>query len=114
MPEDLLALIVKTYGIAGLLIVAPLIACVFLWRGNNSLQAQVVAQAALVAAAEKARGDDQSKRVADTERMAEKLLAVVKEQTALGVESNGLLERLAGSVDKLERHALSGSKGRNS
>lgn len=113
MPEDLLALIMKTYGIAGLLIVAPLIAVVFLWQNNKDLHTQVVAQAALVAAAEKSRGDDQSKRVADTERMAEKLLAVVKEQTALGVESNSLLERLVGSVDKLERHALTNGKGRS-
>jgi hypothetical protein len=113
MPEDLLALIMKTYGIAGLLIVAPIIAVVFLWKNNNALQSQVVAQAALVAAAEKARGDDQSKRVADTERMAEKLLLVVKEQTALGSESNSLLERLVSSVDKLERHALTNGKGRS-
>lgn len=113
MPEELLALIMKTYGIAGLLIVAPIIAVVFLWKNNNALQSQVVAQAALVAAAEKARGDDQSKRVADTERMAEKLLLVVKEQTALGSESNSLLERLVSSVDKLERHALTNGKGRS-
>lgn len=112
--EELLALILKTYGVAGILIVAPMIAVVFLWRGNNALQAQVVAHAALVSAAEKARGDDQSKRVADTERMAGKLLVVVKEQTALGVEQNALLERLVGSVDKLERHALTNTKGRNS
>lgn len=112
--EELLALILKTYGVAGLLIVAPIIACVFLWRGNNALQLQVIAQAALVSAAEKDRGDDQSKRVADTERMAERLLLVVKEQTALGVEQNSMLERLVGSVDKLERHALTNAKGRNS
>jgi hypothetical protein len=45
--------------------------------------------------------------------MAEKLLLVVKEQTALGSESNSLLERLVSSVDKLERHALTNGKGRS-
>ena len=114
MPEDLVTLILKTYGIAGVLILAPFVACFLLWRGNTVLQAQVVAQAALVAAAEKERGNDQNKRVTDTERMMEKLLLVVREQTALGVETNSMLERLVASVDKLERHALTNSKVRSS
>jgi methyl-accepting chemotaxis protein len=108
--EELFQLILKTYGVAGVLILLPVLACIVLWGRVKELQTQL--QEASVAAidAQKARVADQNKRVEDTERMMGKLLEVVREQTSLNTEVKAVLERLSESVDKLERHALNVSK----
>lgn len=109
--EELLNLILKTYGLVGVLILLPAIACVFLFRQNRELHAEVVAQTNLALEAQKDRTKDQQVRVADTERMMEKLLEIVREQTALNTEINGVLTRLSDSVDKLERRSLYNERG---
>jgi len=109
--EDIFQLILRTYGIAGLLILLPVLASVVLWKANREMQDKLLAQTTVALDAQKSRVEDQSRRVEDTERMMQKLLDVIREQTALNAETNAALERLASSVDKLERHAMTASNG---
>lgn len=105
--DELLDLLLKTYGIAGFLVLLPAVAAWLFWKQNNKLHAEVVQQMTVALEAQKQRVEDQAARVADTERMMAKLLEIVREQTALNTETNSILARLSESVDKLERHALS-------
>ena len=109
--EDLLTLILKTYGIAGVLILLPAFAAVALFLQNRTLHTEVVAQTTLALTAQRDRANDQAARVADTERAMLKLLEVVKEQTALNTEINSVMSRLAETVDKLERKLLFSDRG---
>lgn len=113
MPADLLELIVKTYGIVGLLILAPFVSTVALWRAYAGVAKLLSEQSTTALTIESKRVEDAKARVVDTERMMLKLMELVKEQTALGTETNSTMERLHDSVDKLERHALTnGRSGR--
>lgn len=109
--DELLTLVLKTYGLVGVLILLPAAASVVLWWQNKALHAEVVTQTNLALEAQKERTKDQQARVADTERMMEKLLEIVKEQTELNTEINGVMNRLSESVDKLERRTLYGERG---
>lgn len=109
--EELFNLVLKSYGIVGVLVLLPAAASVVLWKQNKELHAEVVAQTNLALEAQKDRTKDQQARVADTERMMEKVVEIVREQTALNTEINGVLSRLGDSVDKLERNVLAGKRG---
>lgn len=109
--EELFNLVLKSYGIVGILILLPAAAAFVLWKQNERLHAEVVAQTTLALEAQKDRTKDQQARVADTERMMEKVVEIVREQTALNTEINGVLSRLGESVDKLERSILVGKRG---
>jgi single-stranded DNA-specific DHH superfamily exonuclease len=82
--EDLAQLVIKTYGIAGLIMISPFIAVVFLWR-------HCVSQAK-EQAAEISRINEQ--RVAELKATTEKLVALISEQSALNKETNMALERV--------------------
>lgn len=109
--DELLTLVLKTYGLVGVLILLPAAASIVLWRQNKALHEEVVSQTNLALDAQKERTKDQQTRVADTERMMEKLLEIVKEQTALNTEINGVMSRLSESVDKMERRTLFNERG---
>lgn len=109
--DEILTLVLKTYGLVGVLILLPAAAAIFLFRENKLLHSEVIAQTTLALEAQKDRTKDQQARVADTERMMEKLLEIVKEQTALNTEINGVMSRLSESVDKLERRTLYNERG---
>lgn len=102
--EDLLQLVLKSYGIVGVMLLLPVAACVVLWRQNLALHAEVVSQSNVAL-------DAQKQRSADQERMTEKLLEVIKEQTELNTEINGVLSRVGITVEKLERNALISKRG---
>lgn len=109
--DELLTLVLKSYGIVGILILLPAAAAFVLWKQNKELHAEVVAQTSLALDAQKDRTKDQQARVADVERLMEKVIEIVREQTALNTEINGVLSRLGESVDKLERTILAGKRG---
>lgn len=108
--DELLTLIVKSYGLVGVLIVLPIGAAVVLWIQNKGLHLEVLKQTQIALEAQKERTEDQKTRVADTERMMERLMDVVREQTALNTELNSVLTRVSESVEKLERRTFLGDR----
>jgi single-stranded DNA-specific DHH superfamily exonuclease len=89
--EDLAQLIIKTYGIAGLIMLSPFVAVVFLWR-------HCVSQAK-EQAAEISRINEQ--RVAEVKATTEKLIALISEQSALNKETNMALDRVGDALSYL-------------
>ena len=85
--EELLQLIAKTYGLVGLLIVAPFVATVYLWKQNAKLHAEVVfaTQAATKAT---------EQRVTDAQQITTKIIALVEEQAGLNKETNIALDQV--------------------
>ena len=108
--EELLQLVWKSYGLVGFLILLPVVACVFLWRQNLALQKNVMEQAGVALDVQKQRSSDHAKRLSDYERMMETLVKLVREQTALNAETNSVLGRVSETVERLERHILSGGR----
>ena len=45
--EDLFQLVLKSYGIVGVMLLLPVAACVVLWKQNLALHAEVVAQSSV-------------------------------------------------------------------
>ena len=87
--EDLLQLIVKTYGLAGLIMLSPFIAVVFLWRHNISQAKEI------------ARINEQ--RVQDSKAISDKLMVIVGEQSGLNKETNMALERVGDMMSVLSQ-----------
>lgn len=109
--EELLQLVWKSYGLVGFLILLPVVACVFLWKQNLALHKDVAVQSGVAFDVQRQRTNDQSKRLADYERMMETLVQLIKEQSALNAETNGVLTRMNETVERLERHILSNGRG---
>jgi hypothetical protein len=85
--EELIQVIVKSYGIVGILFMAPMVAVVYLWRHNNKLQGEVVL-------ATQAATRAQEQRVTDAQSTSHKLLEVLSEQSALNKETNIALDQV--------------------
>lgn len=88
-------LVYKTYGLVGLIILAPGVACVFLWRENKNIHGAHVRQ--LQAANDKVAAALQQ-RVVDAQAITNKLVEIVSEQASVNKETNLALAQL---VDKL-------------
>jgi hypothetical protein len=78
--EDLAQLILRTYGLVGLIILSPFIALVVLWRANVALQKSITAL--------------QEARIEDTKGISDRLITIVAEQSSLNKETNMALERV--------------------
>lgn len=78
--EEVIQLIAKTYGVAGLIMLSPFVAVVFIWR-HSILQGK-----------ELARINEQ--RVVEARAIIDKLIVIVGEQSALNKETNIALERV--------------------
>lgn len=78
--DELFQLFAKTYGIAGLLVLAPFIGIFYLWRQNVKLHKSV--------------GDVQEKRIEDAKAISTKLMEIVEEQGAQNRESNIALDQV--------------------
>jgi hypothetical protein len=79
--NDIVELILKTYGIAGILLLMPFIAVVVLFKENKSLHADVLAA--------------QVKRVEDAQAISTKLIEIVSNQSALNKETNLALDKIS-------------------
>jgi hypothetical protein len=97
--EELLLLVQKTYGLVGLLIIAPFVGLVYLFRQNVKLHDDVVK------AIEKV-GSAQEQRVNDAQAINLKLLDVVKEQSALNTEANVAMERLGDALNDIQNRLI--------
>jgi hypothetical protein len=85
--EEIIQLVTKTYGLVGLLLVAPIVAVVYQWKQNNKLHAEVIK-------ATQESTEAQKQRVADAQAISNKLLDVVSEQSALNKETNIALDQV--------------------
>lgn len=85
--DDFIQLITKTYGLAGVLMFAPIIAVIYLWKHSQTLQDK------LQLANDKVNEVHQ-KRVEDSKQVADKLMEMVQEHAELSKETNIALERI--------------------
>lgn len=97
--DEIIQLVVKSYGIIGLLLLSPFVGIFFLWRQNQALSKDVAALTAtsgtmLVASNEKIV-EAQKQRVADAHAIMDRLITMVNEQSGLNKETNLALERLS-------------------
>ena len=107
--DELIQLILKTYGIVGLLILAPFVGLVVVWRENRTTMRTHTAELAAVHkqhALEMAASQDkvstaQVQRVDDAQRISSKLMELASSTSALSAETNMALERLHETVTVL-------------
>ena len=105
--EELLALITKTYGLVGLLMLFPFAACYFLWKENKRLTT-VIQTNAEEGAKHLQESNDRvveatKQRVVDAQAVTSKLVELVSEQSASSKETNLALDHIS--------EILSGLKG---
>lgn len=87
--EEILQLLFKTYGLLGLLLMAPFIAVHFLWKDNKSLRKEL--------------SELNKQRIDDAHQVSTSLIKTVTEQSVLNKETNLILERMGETLDRLER-----------
>lgn len=122
--DALFELIIKTYGLVGLLIAAPFVAAVYLWRDNVKIRTDYssaistlhASHANIIAALNSERHKElveanaerlkqlsesndkvvkaQEQRVADAQAVRDKLVDMISEQAAMNRETNVVLDRV--------------------
>jgi hypothetical protein len=97
--EELVQLVFKSYGIVGLLLVAPLVALKFMWAHAKDLQVQLQAANDRV-------NDVHGQRVKDAQQVAEKLIVMVQEHAELSKETNMALDRVGDMLSILQNNAV--------
>jgi len=85
--DELVQLIVKTYGIAGLIMLSPFLMLMYVWRHNQRLAAEV--------------SRVQESRVNDAKAISEKMLTMVEEQAGLNKETNIALDQVRDLLSKI-------------
>ena len=138
--NEIVELVAKTYGIVGLLILAPVAATVYLWKYVINLQktltekdAEYIKQVIEVTRKNiedlnklhQSRLDDilkanlqvlsvQEKRVTDAQEVVGRLVTMISEQTAMNTETNLALERVGDFIANISNgkpHSHSSSSG---
>lgn len=97
--EEIFLLFYKTYGLIGLIILAPFVACFYLWRENKNLHGFHVRQ--LQSANDRVASALQQ-RVVDAQAITNKLVEIVSEQAAVNKETNLALDRLENKLAVLK------------
>lgn len=97
--DELIQLVVKSYGIIGLLLLSPFVAVWVLWRQNLSLHKEAneaeVRHGAALAEANTKIIDAQKQRVDDAKQITDRMVMMIGEQSGLNKETNLALERLS-------------------
>ena len=101
--KELILLVQKTYGLVGLLILAPFIAVVYLFKQNVALHGDVGKAMEKTTAA-------QEQRVNDAQAINLKLLDVMKEQSSLNTEANTAMERLGDALNDIQTRLITDGK----
>jgi len=78
--DELVQLIAKTYGIAGLIMLSPFVMLGYVWKNNVKLHDQV--------------SKVQEARVNDAKAMSDRMLELVGEQAGLNKETNIVLDQV--------------------
>jgi hypothetical protein len=108
--EDILQLVFKSYGLIGVFLVLPGVACIFLWKENKRLTAQL--QANHEEAAKKIQEcndriiEAHRTRVTDAQAISTRLMAMAGEQASTNKETILALDRLG---EMLSNHIGHGS-----
>lgn len=97
--EELAQLILKTYGIAGLLLLTPLIAVKLIWDHSKE-------QGRQLQAANERVNETHAKRVDDAKQIADRLMGMVQEHAELSKETNMALERVGDLLSILQNSAV--------
>lgn len=87
--EELITLILKSYGIIGLIMCSPFVAVVFLWKNVIALHKELYKVHEM--------------RINDAKAVSEKLMMIVQEQSSLNKETNLILERVGESLSYLAK-----------
>jgi hypothetical protein len=98
--EELIQLISKTYGIVGLLILAPVVALGFLYKDHRKL---IHSNAKQVEDWETRIAQVQEQRVKDAQEVTKKLMEIVGEQSSLSKETNLALDRIGEVLDNVSK-----------
>lgn len=93
--DSFIKLISETYGLAGLLILSPLIGMIYLWKHNQQLQTTIQELNDKVVEAQK-------QRVEDAQKVTEKLVEMVSEHAGLAKETNLALDRVGDTLSLLQ------------
>jgi len=89
--DELFTLIYKSYGLVGILVISPVVACIYIWRENKALH---LATARQIAASHERVASALQQRVTDAQSITNKLVEIVSEQAAVNKETNLALDRL--------------------
>ncbi len=96
--EELISLITKTYGIAGLIMLSPFVGLVVVWRHNVKLQDKIHSQhevhTAALNFAHEALAKVQESRVADAKATSDKILTFVAENAKVSSETVQALDQV--------------------
>jgi hypothetical protein len=97
--EELIQLVIKSYGVIGLVMLSPFVGVWFLWKQNQKLHDTIAALTSSSAERIVVAGDRiveaQKQRVTDAQAIMDRLVTMVTEQSGLNKETNLALERLA-------------------
>lgn len=88
-------LIQDTYGLAGLLILSPLIGMMYLWKNNQKLQGDIQTMNERIVDAHKQRVDD-------AQNVSDKLIQMVSEHASLAKETNLALDRVGDTLSMIQ------------
>lgn len=92
--NEIVELVVKSYGVIGIILLSPMVALKFLWDHNKKLIDQIQA-------ANDKQAEVSNKRVEDAKAIAEKLMELSSEHAGLSKETNIALERIGDTLTVL-------------
>lgn len=103
--EELVQLIAKTYGIAGLIMISPFVMLGYVWRNNAKLQADISKVHEQRNAIQEQRNADVSRvqeaRVNDAKQISEKMMELMEEQAGLNKETSIALDQVRELLTKI-------------
>jgi hypothetical protein len=103
--DDLIQAVVKSYGIIGLFMIAPVLSTIWLWRDNVRLNNDARQMAKDFAATVDEVGKRvvlaQEKRVDDSQSISNKLVDMVSEHAAASKETTLALDRIGDMISML-------------
>lgn len=106
--EELAQAFIKTYGLVGLIIIAPVVGMVYLWRENVRLNDKLAKQADDFAKRIDEMGmrvvAAQEKRVDDSHNITTQLVEMISEHSGAQKETNLALDRIGDMVSDLMRN----------
>lgn len=98
--EELVQLIVKSYGVVGLIMLSPLVGIVYVWRHSHQIQSAADTERAKM---QESLNQVNEKRVNDLKEISERLVKVISTNTSTTAETNILLERLGSYLSSAQQ-----------
>lgn len=113
--QEIIELIAKTYGLVGVFLVLPLIACWALWRDNKELRAEAKKSneeaAKHIQECNNVVVEAQKQRVVDAQAISAKLIEMVAEQASLTKENILSMNRVSDKLTEWQYKEKILSKG---